>query len=114
MAILPEIRESSGVGTPHEIAARVTAAVSRGEIVRIRLPNYSSTDIVELASHLGEIFEPVALPPGRPLNAVTEIYANGRVVEATNWHFDQSFAGLPPEWSLLYAVDAPASTAPTV
>jgi taurine dioxygenase len=66
----------------------------------------------------GPTYIPRALPPGLDLNVVTNVGGNLNTSRATNWHFDQSFVEVPPDWSVLYcpsnSFEIDTSNVPTV
>lgn len=110
----PRIHRISADGQPREVASQIASVVLGGGIALASLRSEPAELAESIAGHLGELFEPIALPPGIPRSAITEITSKGHVRNATNWHFDQSFDARPPDWSMLCAIEVSEFTAPTV
>jgi len=95
-------------------ASEVRDTMKVGGIARISLGSTGSLEQVrELISEIGDEFTPVAMPVELGRLSATRLSSTGAVRYATNWHFDQSFAAEPPDFSALFAEEVFGDVAPT-
>jgi alpha-ketoglutarate-dependent taurine dioxygenase len=91
----------------------VVSVVRSGGLVRLTALNLDEDRLRELAEQLGYIYPPASLPAYLPLESVIKIESSHEAVAGMNWHLDQSFADVPPDFSMLYALDVDPPVAPT-
>jgi alpha-ketoglutarate-dependent taurine dioxygenase len=96
-----------------DLALDIDRVVRSGRIGYVQAMDLTASDLIDLVTRIGPIFQPVALPSDKELTQITVVRESGRITSSANWHHDQSFSPRPPDWSVLYCVDPGELSVPT-
>jgi len=97
-----------------ELAEALGKAARTGSLALAQGVQLKTEQLHALAEAIGEPLSPVALPPTKAIEVVTEVSVDGAIAVNAGWHHDQSFMASPPDWSLLYCQHASSSSEATV
>jgi alpha-ketoglutarate-dependent taurine dioxygenase len=91
----------------------IVPALLDGSICRIRGVTDNARLLSSLAAVIGPIVQPVAMSSDVGLDEVSILDTDGATNYGANWHHDQSFALVPPDWSALAVDEATQAGATT-